>query len=103
MPRKKATEEKPNEDGPKLSAADNINYVVPANEFPFVYANNAVLSVNDLDGSILFGEVVAKEGTQQHVVPKVKVIMATPFIRRLRDLLNGYPLDAVSNDLPKKD
>lgn len=87
MPRKKTNEE------PKLSAADNINYVVPANDFLNVYANSAVLSVNDLDGSIIFGEVVAKDGDKQHVVPRVKVIMAAPFLRRLRDLLISYPLD----------
>jgi hypothetical protein len=92
MPRKKPEET-------KLSAADNINYVMPTTEFPFVYANNAVMSMNDLDGSIIFGEVVAKDGDKQTVVPKVKVVMAAPFVRRLRDLLVSWPWD----DEPKKD
>lgn len=89
MPRKKPTET-------NVSAADNVNYVAPTTDFPFVYANNAVMSINDLDGSIMFGEVVGKEGDKQLVIPKVKVIMATPFIRRLKDLMVSYPWDEVA-------
>lgn len=89
MPRKKVN------DAPTYSSVENVNYVLPTTEFPFVYANNAVMSVNDLDGSIIFGEVVAKDGDKQHVIPKVKVTMATPFMHRLRDLLASYPWDDV--------
>ena len=74
-------------------APTNVAAAIAALGGPFVYANNAVVSVNDLDGSIIFGEVVAKEGDKQHVIPKVKVIMAAPFVRRLRDLLVSYPWD----------
>lgn len=88
MPRKKAEDT-------KLSNADNINYVMPTTEFPFVYANNAVMSINDLDGSIIFGEVVSRDGDMQTVIPKVKVVMAMPFIRRLKDLMVSYPWDEV--------
>ena len=87
MPRKKAG------DTTNLSSAENINYVMPTTEFPFVYANNAVMSINDLDGSIIFGEVVSRDGDMQTVIPKVKVVMAAPFIRRLKDLMVSYPWD----------
>ena len=83
MPRAKNT----NGSDTKTSPADNIQYVAPVTEFPFVYANNAAMSVNELDGSITFGEIVGKEGEKLIVVPKVKVVMAAAFIPRLRDLL----------------
>ena len=85
MPSKKATEK-------NMSAAENVNYVTPTNDFPFVYANNAVMSISELDGSIIFGEVVAKgEDGKTLVIPKVKVVMAIPFVHKLRELLATFP------------
>ncbi len=85
MPRKKETEK-------NISAADNVNYVTPTTDFPFVYANNAVMSISELDGSIVFGEVVAKsDDGKTLVIPKVKVVMAIPFVHKLRDLLATFP------------
>lgn len=70
-----------------VNAGDNVTYVEPATGFPFVYANKAVMNVNEMDGSIIFGEVVGMQDGKQMVIPKVKVIMATPFIYKLQDLL----------------
>lgn len=68
---------------------EQTNYVTANAGFPFVYANNAFMTLSDLDGSIIFGEVVGndEESGKTLVVPKVKVVMATPFLRKLRDLL----------------
>ncbi len=84
-----ATTKKTDTDKPTLSAADQITYVAPAAEFPFVYANNALMTFSDVDGSIIFGEVVGKddESGKTMVIPKVKVVMANAFVRKLRDLL----------------
>ena len=49
------------------------------------------MSMSELDGSIIFGEVVGKDGDKTLVIPKVKVIMATPFIHKFRDLLVNLP------------
>ncbi len=86
MPRGKKVEESTSVEVP-VNPVDNINYVTPASEFPFVYANNAVMSISELDGSIIFGEVVGKEEGKTLVVPKVKVVMSLPFIEKLQDLL----------------
>lgn len=80
MPRKKKTE---------TEAAENLSYVKQP-EFPFLYANNAVINMGELDASIIFGEIVGRdEQGQAIVVPKAKVIMALPFILKLQELLSG--------------
>lgn len=83
-----AKAKKPNESAPADQAAvDNVLYVKPNTEFPFVYANNVVMRVSELDGSLIFGEVVGEEEGKVAVVPKVKVVMAKPFLKELRNLL----------------
>lgn len=75
-------------------SAENINYVKPVTDFPFVYANNVTLSLRELDASLIFGEVVGEEEGKTMVIPKVKVIMALPFLKKLGDLLTDEAVKA---------
>ena len=98
-----ASRAKKTDEGTQIVSADTqIDYVSPLPELTFVYANNALMTLSELDGSIIFGEVVGKneESGKTLVVPKVKVVMATPFIRRLQDLLavNIANLDSRRSD-----
>lgn len=80
-------------------SAENINYVKPVSDFPFVYSNNVSLNLGNLDASIIFGEMV---GNDEHgktiVIPKVKVVMAVPFLKSLSELLAS---DAVKEHFRK--
>lgn len=89
MPRAKKPKEEAKDELQVSTGANPVEYVSPTNDFPFVYANNAVMAISELDGSITFGEVVGKNPATQKaiVIPKVRVIMATPFLVKLLDLM----------------
>lgn len=85
-----------------MNALDNVSYVTPVTDFPFVYANNAIMSTSELDGAIIFGEVVGKEEGKTLVIPKVKVVMSLPFIQKLENLLKAQ-LEAIAAKDTDKD
>ena len=87
MPRpKKLPAKAENEVQVKAWQGDDVAMVEPK-AFPMVYTNNARISFNNWDASILFGEIVGDAEDKLLVVPKVKVAMSLPFALELRDLL----------------
>lgn len=99
MPRAK----KPNE----KEVVDSVAYVKPPEDFLFVYANNANINLGQLDASLIFGEIVGNdEDGKNLVIPKVKVVMALPFVRALQALLtsdavNDHFKNLKPDDVPK--
>lgn len=80
---------RPAQQANNVVTADKINYVKPVTDFPFVYANNVTMNLGNLDASLLFGEMVGEEDGKLVVIPKVKVVMALPFVKALTDLLDS--------------